>query len=201
MNEIWVPVKGYDGLYEVSNLGRVRSCDRLQKNLLTGSFSIRKGKLLSPCVRNKNKGVLYLFVRLFKDGKGKSITVHRLVAEAFVPNPEHKPSIDHIDTDIYNNSVENLRWVSEKENQNNPLTLKHVSERSPHKKRVGMFSKDGILLEVFESGTAAASEMRNRGHETNAHIILQICNKRPMKCRDGVYRQRKTTAGYVWKFI
>ena len=111
--EIWKPIKDYEGLYEVSNLGRVKSLNYRK----TGKEKILKN------MKNNNG---YLVVGLTKNGKRKNYLIHRLVAEAFIPNTEGKPHIDHINTIKNDNSVENLRWVTNKENNNNPLTKKEI---------------------------------------------------------------------------
>ena len=125
MEEIWRDIKGYEGLYQVSNKGRVKSLNRYANN--NGTLQFRPERILKQNIqkagRNKRCAVV-----LSKDGKINSVRVHRLVAEAFIPNPDNKPFIDHIDTDSTNNVVDNLRWVTAKENSNNPLTIKHHSE-------------------------------------------------------------------------
>lgn len=103
-SEVFVPVKGYEGLYEVSNTGKVRSLHK-------GS---RYGKELSQLMRSRNAS--YPAVALSKNGKSKSIYVHRLVAEAFIDNPEKKKCVNHIDRDKTNNNVSNLEWVTYSEN-------------------------------------------------------------------------------------
>lgn len=108
--EIWADVKGYEGLYQVSNLGRVKGVKRDSRN---------RGKVLK---QQKTKQGYYL-IMLYKDKKGKYISVHRLVAMAFIPNPYNKPCVDHIDANPSNNKVDNLRWVTYKENANNPISL------------------------------------------------------------------------------
>ena len=113
--EVWKPIKDYEGLYEISNLGRVKSLNYKR----TGKEKILKNT-------ENSKG--YLIVCLTKNEKRKQFKIHRLVAEAFIPNPEDKPCIDHINTIKNDNRVENLRWVTNEENNNNPLTKKKRNE-------------------------------------------------------------------------
>lgn len=129
MTEIWKDVKGYEGLYQVSNLGRCRSLDRVIpcSSLLGDKKSfVRKGKILKEGRYSKGRGLEIGYVRysLTKDKKAKNYCIHKLVAEAFIPNPNNKPYVDHIDTNTLNNRVENLRWVSASENNYNHLTNK-----------------------------------------------------------------------------
>ena len=109
--EIWRPIEGYEGLYEVSSYGRVRSLDRYVKSK---SYRLHKGKVLSP---GKEK-VGYLFVNLAYNGKHKTIRVHRLVAQAFLSNPDNLSEVNHKDEDKTNNSVDNLEWCDRKYNNN-----------------------------------------------------------------------------------
>lgn len=120
--EAWKPIKDYEGLYEVSNLGRVKSFNYRG----TGNEKILKN---IKC----NNG--YLMVGLTKNRKQKLFYVHRLVAEAFIPNPNNLPCVDHINTIRTKNEVGNLRWVTHEENNNNPLTKKKYSEN--HREQTG----------------------------------------------------------------
>ena len=122
MEEIWVDIKGYEGFYQVSNQGRVRSVER-EIIRVDGKKKTFKGKILNQQIRRG-----YYIVYLSKNGKTKTVRVHRLIAIAFIPNPENKPHIDHINTITTDNRIENLRWVTPKENRNNELTKKHNSE-------------------------------------------------------------------------
>ena len=107
IEEIWRPIEGYEGLYEVSNLGRVRSLDRFY-------YRLHKGKVLSPTKDRYG----YLTVTLNCNGKSKTIKIHRLVAQAFLPNPDNLPQVNHKDEVKSNNCVDNLEWCSAKYNVN-----------------------------------------------------------------------------------
>lgn len=123
-NEAWMPIEGYEGYYEVSNMGRVRAVPRI----------VRRGEIFQP-VRERilsaggdaNK---YPSVQLFKNGKGKRFTIHRLMAKAFIPNPNNLPEVDHINTIKNDNRIENLRWVSHKGNMRNPETMRLMREKA-----------------------------------------------------------------------
>ena len=183
----WKWVKGYEGLYKVTRDGRVFSEERLDR------FNRKHGGEIKPNVCGQYK---YNFVILCKDGIRKQCYVHRLVAEAFIPNPKHKPCVDHIDNDKYNNKVENLRWVTYKENMNNPITLKRMREESqkyvsqagadnPFSRRVAMYSLQGELIEEFDS---AGQITKKYGFCSS--LISSVCNGK-----------RKQTHGYIFRFI
>lgn len=110
----WRDVKGYEGLYQVSNNGLVRSVDRVTTGNRHRNLN---GKLLE---QNTNE-FGYLMVHPCKDGKSKTKRVHRLVAEAFIPNIDNKPYINHKDGNPQNNNVENLEWCTQKENVQHAL--------------------------------------------------------------------------------
>ena len=105
--EIWKPIEGYEGLYEVSSYGRVRSLDRYDSR-----NHFRKGKLL----KNKDNGNGYLLCILSKNGIVKNKYIHRLVAEAFIERPDGLYEVNHKDEDKTNNSVDNLEWCDRKYN-------------------------------------------------------------------------------------
>ncbi len=113
MKEQWKPISGYIGQYEISNHGRVRSLNRIGWN---GKAKHKiKGKMMNPflsCDRVK-----YYYVALCKDSKYKQVSIHRLVALHFVPNPENKKYVGHDDSDPLNNYYENLSWCTAKENE------------------------------------------------------------------------------------
>lgn len=110
-SEEWKSIKGYEGLYMVSNLGRVKSlCG------FNGHEYVKREKILNPYKQKAGKNYYRSVVKLSKDGSRKDFKVHRLVADAFIPNPELKSNINHIDGNPLNNRVDNLEWCTQKEN-------------------------------------------------------------------------------------
>lgn len=175
MIEEWKDIKNYPD-YMVSNQGRVISLNFKR----TGKEQVLR------CCKGKDG---YLAVKLYKNGKLKNFKVHRLVSEAFIPNTDNKPFIDHINTDKTDNRVENLRWVTSKENSNNPLTKKHFSESRKGKlnynsKKVLQFDLNGNLIRSWD---AVREVERELGYYNSS--ISSCCNGK-----------RKTTNGYIWRY-
>lgn len=115
LDEIWKDVVGWEGLYKVSNQGRVKSLERItiQKN---GRVYHKKERILKPAGGDSTGG--YLYVYLYQDGRGgENCAVHRLVAIAFIPNPDNKPEVNHKDGVRYNDWAYNLEWATSSENQ------------------------------------------------------------------------------------
>ena len=125
--EIWKEIKGYEGLYEVSSEGRVRSKDRWVDN--GKGLYLKKGRLL----KQGKTGCGYPKVSLYGNVR-KDLMIHRLVAEAFIPNPDNLPCIDHINTIVTDCRIENLRWVSHSGNNHNPITLERQKKSHTGKK-------------------------------------------------------------------
>lgn len=169
MEEIWLPIVGYEGLYEVSNMGRVKSL---------GNDRDRKEKILKP----GNNGHGYLLVRLCKNRKGKWFLVHRLVAEAFIPNPDNLPCINHKDECKTNNQVSNLEWCTHKYNVHYSKSLDKANEARI--KSILQFTKDGEFVAEYPSLSEASRQTGfNKGN------ILNCCK--------GRYSH---SAGYVWRY-
>lgn len=129
-SEIWVDAVGYEGLYQVSNLGRIRSLHFIKKGY----------KILKPQVSPSG----YYLVDLCKDKKSKMQSLHRLIAKTFIPNPDNKPYIDHIDRNPLNNRINNLRWCTQKENCNNDLTKLYRDETKYYKKGLVLATEKSI---------------------------------------------------------
>ena len=145
--EIWKDIEGYDGLYEVSNTGKVKSLNYRR----TG-----KEKILKP--QDNGKG--YLYVILYKDGKMKSCRVNRLVAQAFLPNPDNLPEVNHIDQCRTNNNVENLEWC----------TTHYNVEYSQAKAVIGINKVSGLITEFPSAYEASRQTGITRSH------ICECCN-------------------------
>lgn len=162
IKEEWKPVTGYEGYYEVSNLGRVKSLPRgKQWPYRQTHNNIRKQHI-------KNG---YLQVNLSKGNNVKWIGVHRLVAMAFIPNPNNYPQVNHIDECKTNNVVTNLEWCTQSQNQmhgtarqrqsetrhrNDPAKVVWKAAALKHAKRVALCGKDGELIKSFASMTEAS---------------------------------------------
>ena len=114
-HEEWLAVPGFEGLYEVSNTGKLKSLER-EDVVVTNNKQPFKRKRSERLLTQYIDRYGYMKVYLYKCGKPHYLTVHRLVASAFLANPENKTSVDHIDCNKTNNRVENLRWVTNKEN-------------------------------------------------------------------------------------
>lgn len=142
MEEIWKDIEGYEGYYQVSNLGRVRSVERIVNGLKL------KGKILS--CGHDTKG--YLFVNLSKENKPKTLSVHRLVAQAFIPKIDGKDYVDHIDGSRDNNNVCNLRWCTHKENCNFEIAkLRQRLGCMGNKKWLGRHHKEESKRKISEA--------------------------------------------------
>ena len=191
--EVWRDVKDYEGLYQVSNMGNVKSLDRVVI-YNTSKKHIYKSKLIKPSVV---KG--YLRISLSKENIIKNIVIHRLVAQAFIPNPNNLPQVDHINTNTTDNRMENLRWVTSKENHNNPLTKEHHSKAQKGEKcywygktgkdhhsskPVLQFDKEGNFIREWDCINDIERQLGFRHND-----ISRCCNG-----------HRKTAYGYVWKF-
>ena len=168
----WKPVKGYEGYYEASNLGQVRSLDRYIKDK-NGKIRFIKGRILKFEIDKYG----YYLIPLCKNGKQKMFKVHRLVAEIFILNTENKPHIDHINTNRINNRVFNLRWVTLKENNNNPLTKKKMSESKKGrclteetKKKLSKIRKGKIFSEESKKKMSKAHKGKTLSEETKKKL-------------------------------
>lgn len=168
--EIWKDIEGYEGLYQVSSEGMVKSLNynRTGKERILKSAKDKYG---------------YLFVKLRKEGTVKYYLIHRLIAIAFIPNPDNKPCIDHINGDKTDNRVENLRWVTHKENMNNPITLNKIGKHL--RKSILQFSVDGNFIKTWESIMDVQRE-----YDIDKSAIIRCCKNK-----------QNTSCGYIWQYL
>lgn len=111
-NEIFLPIKGYEGYYEIGNFGTVKSALKIVAHGKVGKRFYKERVLKSYYIQNKG----YKSIKLYKNNKTKNFTIHRLIAIAFIPNPNNHPIINHIDGNPLNNKIENLEWCTYKHN-------------------------------------------------------------------------------------
>ena len=174
--EIWKDILGYEGLYQVSNFGRVRSLDRIVKEK-NGKNKFLKGKILKYILVYGG----YMVVRLSKNGILKNYYVHRLVAQAFLDNPDNLPQVNHKDENPLNNVVSNLEWVSAKYNCNYGTRNERVAEKLS--KTVLQYDLEGNFIKEWKSIMECGR---------NGYIFTSVS-----KCCLG---KQKTHKGYIWKY-
>jgi hypothetical protein len=182
--EVWKQIEGYEGLYEVSNLGNVKSVARVVNR--KGHDLTIPERILSP---NKTKATkrhpnVRFSVELWKENKRKRVLVHKLVAEAFIQNPFGKPQVNHIDGNPTNNYAENLEWVTNSENLKHAyfLNLKSKHNIKPIK---GTNKITGEVL-FFES----VSEASRYFNVTNGAIRSALKG----------YGRSKSACGHTWEY-
>lgn len=190
MEEIWKDIKGYEGKYQISNMGNVKSLHYKK------SLSERPRLLKQRCsIRNGKR--CYMYVVLSKENKVHTFYVHRLVAVYFIPNPGNKPYINHIDGDKTNNIASNLEWVTPLENN---LHAYHVLGKHPFKgimfdknknsKKVNQYyiSEEGYKYHIATYCSAKAASMINK-----------LCQRSIMYCCNG-NKEYKQVGGYIWEY-
>lgn len=208
--ELWRPVVGFEGRYEVSSHGRVRGLTRNTRTIGGGFNRVVHARIMNPSIERAGKNLVYHRIKLC-DGKGggKRDSVSRLVAIAFLPNPNNLPCVDHICGTDGGDGVWNLRWCTYKENSNFELAKKHQSEAacgeknsqygkpgywtgkrgSLHNgaKKVAQFTRDGIIINTF-------------GSIADAHYETGVGRSSISRCCAG--NPKYTTAGgFVWKYV
>lgn len=175
-DEIWTSVPGYEGFYEVSSMGRVRSVSRwvpCVRNPEKKQFY--HGRVLKPGVNMNPYG--YLQVNLSKRGKTKPGLVHRLVAMAFIPNPDSLREVNHINGDKHDNRVVNLEWCSSKENKK-------------HAHALGLYTSEKAV-KCVETGVVYRTQKE----------AAEVVGVHPNTIGKACLGRRKTAKGFHWQFV
>lgn len=175
-NEIWRDVVGYEDTHQVSNLGRVRVKERVI-NTSTGKRKY-KSKLLSVQTSGG-----YKFVILVVNNNRKTAYIHRLIAEAFIPNPDNLPCVNHKDEDKNNNSVDNLEWCTVAYNNTYGTRLERVSKT--RSKPIIQYSLDDKFIRIWDSTKEAAE-------------FIGCCRENINRCLVGA---TKTAYGFKWRYV
>ncbi len=189
-NEIWKDIPGYEGLYQVSNLGRVKSIRK--RNPTKANPSNRKSVIMKPY----SAAARYLGVVLRKDGTSRTCTVHRLVAQTFLPNPLGFPCVNHKDANCFNNRLDNLEWCTQEYNVNHgDANLKRSQSNLEHApnygKMVCAYTKDGEYIDTYSSIGEAAKVLNI--HTAYARAIRYYVDR----CCNG---KQATAYGYKWRY-
>lgn len=189
--EIWKDIPNYEGLYQASNLGRIRSLDhKVMKKSLSGELIVNqyKGKILKGWVQNTG----YLTVSL----SNKKYSVHRLIATTFLEQEKGKNIVNHIDGNKLNNNVNNLEWCDYKHNFDeairlNLMNIKYSSyENRIRAKKINQYDLKGNFIRSYLCSVDAEKELKNKGIKINAGNIRNVCNGK-----------RKTAGGFYWEYI
>jgi len=170
MKEIWRDITGYEGKYQISSDGRVKSMNYNHKG---------RAKILKPTINNTG----YKKVNLYNNGKAKIVFVHRLVAEAFIPNPNNMPVVNHKDENKLNNQVDNLEWCTIGYNVTYGTAIDRRIEKTS--KKVAQYNEDGSLVKIWKN-----TKEVNQWYKTNPTSIAKVCKGE----KDSYY-------GYIWKYI
>ena len=170
--EEWRMVPDYEGLYMVSNKGRVKNC--------------RTGRIRKPGKGGRGN---YVRITLFDDNRAKHCYIHRLVAEVFIPNPNNLPQVNHIDENPLNNCVENLEWCTPKYNATYGTRAERISKNNGKKVAQYTLNFPCELIKVWNSATEAERELRKQGIKADHRCISMCCNGK-----------LKTSCGYQWGF-
>lgn len=195
MKEIWKPIEGYEGLYEISNFGNVKSLARSWNFRDYGNGKVQVVKSKEKILKNTISKCGYMQARLSKNNKHGLKSVHRLVAQAFIPNLENKPQVNHIDGNKQNNRVDNLEWCNNSENQlhawklglQTPYWKGKFGKDHIHSKKVMQYDKNKNLIKIWDSVNEASKTLN-----IDDASISRCCLH---------YKYRHTAGGFIWEYL
>lgn len=182
MIEEWRPVIGYEGLYEVSSYGRVRSLDKYDS-----MNRFLRGRIL----RLFTDGLGYLRAQLYSNSKRKSFLVHRLVAQAFIPNPDNLPQVNHIDENPSNDNVDNLEWCDGKYNVNYGTRIDRIRDIRLKNGTYTGLSKEEYRKKRYQEKKDKINERRREYYRENREKICERQKEYNHKNREKINERQK----------
>ena len=182
MIEEWRPIEGYEGLYEVSNTGRVRSLDKYDS-----MNRFLRGRIL----RLFTDGLGYLRAQLYSNSKRKSFLVHRLVAQAFIPNPDNLPQVNHRDENPSNDSVDNLEWCDGKYNVNYGTRIDRIRDIRLKNGTYTGLSKEEYRKKRYQEKKDKINEQRREYYRENREKICERQKEYNHKNREKINERQK----------
>ena len=182
IEEIWRPVVGYEGLYEVSNTGRVRSLDKYDS-----MNRFLRGRIL----RLFTDGLGYLRAQLYSNSKRKSFLVHRLVAQAFIPNPDNLPQVNHRDENPSNDNVDNLEWCDGKYNVNYGTRIDRIRDIRLKNGTYTGLSKEEYRKKRYQEKKDKINERRREYYRENREKICERQKEYNHKNREKINERQK----------
>lgn len=184
INEIWKDIENFEGIYQISNYGNVKSMERIV-DIGNSRIYTQKEKII------KTYGKRYRQVNLYKNAKCHHFYIHVLLAKSFIPNVNNKEQVNHIDGNKFNNNLDNLEWVTRSENSRHAYDVLKINKRIYKKgllnklsKPVYQYALDGIFIKKWDSITEAVNFFKPKKAS-----ISMCCNKKI-----------KQTLGYKWSF-
>ena len=173
MKEIWKDIEGYEGLYQVSNLGRVKRLKRFKKN--HSKLQLVPEKILNQTLSNNG----YYMVGISVNKMRKCFLVHRLIAKSFIDNPYNYDEVNHKDGNKLNNSINNLEWCTQKQN----VIHSYNNCLNSRKKKVKQLDKNRNVIKIWNSVTEAQKFYKNTS-------ISAVCRGK-----------RKYACGFIWEYL
>lgn len=177
MVEVWKDIPGYEELYEINNIGKIKTKERTFVDKMGRNY-LKKSILCN----SNDDGKGYLQIVLTKNGKRKSFKIHKLVAKTFIPNPNNLPQVNHKDENKENNNVDNLEWCTRKYNIN--YGTRNYRCTRHRLRKINQYNLDNIFIKKYNS-------LKEAGEQTNIkYQNISSC------CRN----KSKTAGGYIWKY-
>lgn len=195
MTEVWKDIINYEGLYQISNYGRVKA---LEKDVVRRKCGIKHClEIIMKPVSDKD-GYLSVTFCVHSKGKAKTFKVHRLVAQAFIPNPENKPQVNHKDGNKENNSVQNLEWVTGKENIQHAYKTNLMNQSGKNNAMYGRLGADNPnSIPIIQLNKYTNQKIKEYDSMASAGRELCVNTGKICECCKG---KRLSAYGYKWEY-